>query len=105
MYNNNSNIRITDVGVGECGALLCFTDLVQCCNDSDTPIGVGALGQWLYPNGSAVGVKSDGQDFYIDRGPSVVRLNRKNNVTRTSGQFCCAIPDATFTNITICMGE
>ena len=42
---------------------------MECCHDGDTPVGVGALGQWLYPNGSAVGAMSDGQDFYIDRDP------------------------------------
>ena len=77
---------------------------MECCRDSDTPVsGVGILGQWLYPNGSAVGVMSDGQDFYVDRGPSVVRLNRRNNDTSTTGQFCCEVPDATSTTIRSCV--
>ena len=102
--NKNSNILLTDVGEGDCGALLCYTDLTECCGDSDTPVsGVGALGQWIYPSGSAVGVMSDGQDFYVDRGPSVVRLNRRNNATSTTGQFCCEVPDATSTTIRSCV--
>ena len=102
--NENSNILLTDVGEGDCGALLCYTDLTECCSDSDTPVsGIGALGQWRYPNGSAVGVMSDGQDFYVDRGPSVVRLNRRYNATSTTGQFCCEVPDATSTPIRSCV--
>ena len=99
-YANNSNIHITDIGEGDCGALFCYTDLTECCRDSDTP---GALGQWYYPNGSAVGVISDRLDFYVDRGPSVVRLNRRNDAISTTGQFCCEILDATTTNIRICV--
>ena len=67
------------------------------------PDGEGALGRWLYPNGSAIGTRSDGQDFYIDRGPSVVRLNRRSNATSTTGLFCCEVPDATSANTRICM--
>ena len=84
--------------------MLCFTDLIECCRDSDTPDGVRALGQWLYPNGSVIGTRSDVQDFYIDRGPSVVRLNRRSfsNATSTTGLFCCEIPDATSISKKIC---
>ena len=101
--NTNSNIVFTDIGEGDCRALLCFTDLIECCRDNDTPAGEGTLGQWLYPNGSVVGNKSDKQDFYIDRGPSFVRLNRRSNTMSTTGLFCCEIPDATSVNRKICM--
>ena len=96
--NKNDNILITDIGEGDCGALLCHTDLNECCHDR-------ALGQWLYPNGSAVGTRSGRQEFYIDRGPSVVRLNRRSNAASTiaMGQFCCVVPDATSTSTTICI--
>ena len=102
-FNANSNIVITDIGEDDCGALLCFTDLIECCRDSDTPDGEGALGQWFYPNGSIVGTRSDGRDFYIDRGLSVVRLNRRRNATSTTGLFCCEVPDATAASTMICM--
>ena len=102
-YDNNSNILIPDIGEEDCGALLCFTDLVQCCRDSDTPTGVGALGQWLYPNGSAVGAMGGREDFYVDRGSSVVRLHRRINATSPTGNFCCEVPDATSTNMRICI--
>ena len=102
-YANNSIIHIISIGEGDCGALLCFTDLVECCRDSDTPDEVGALGQWVYPNGSVVGTRSDGQDFYVDRGPSVVHLNRRSNAMSTTGLFCCEVPDATAKNTKICV--
>ena len=64
---------------------------------------MGALGQWVYPNGSVVGTRSNGQDFYVDRGPSVVRLNRRSNAVSTTGLFCCEVPDATAKNTKICV--
>ena len=99
--NTNGNILNTDIGEGDCGALLCYTDLNECCHDSNTSN--GALGQWFYPNGSAVGIWNSGQDFYVDRGPSVVRLNRRINATSTTGLFCCVVPDATSTKTRICI--
>ena len=98
--NKNSNIPIIDIGEGDCGALLCYTDLIECCRDNGTQL--NTQGQWIYPNGSTVGAMSDGQDFYVDRGSSVVRLNRRRNATSTTGMFCCVIPDATFRDKTIC---
>ena len=49
-------------------ALFCF-DLIHNVN---TP---GALGDWFYPNGSAVGIRRDKTGFYETRGPSRVHLN------------------------------
>ena len=98
--STNSNIFITDIGEGNCEALLCYTDLNECCHDSNTT--TRALGQWFYPNGSNVRIRSSGQDFYIDRGPSVVRLNRRTDATSITGLFCCEVPDATSTKTRIC---
>ena len=82
--------------------LLCYTDLNECCHDSNTTN--GTLGEWFYPNGSDVGTRSNGQDFYVDRGPSVVRLNRRlSNTTSIVGLFCCVVPDATSTETRICI--
>ena len=102
-YRNGDNILITEIGEGDDGALLCVTDLIQCCRGVDTPSVGGALGQWLYPNGSFVQVNDSGDDFYRDRGPSVVRLHRRNNVMSPIGQFCCVVPDATSVNRTTCI--
>lgn len=101
--NPNGNIVITDIGEGDCEALLCYTDLLECCQDGNTEIGVGTLGEWFYPNGSVVGTRRDRQEFYVDRGPSVVRLNRRSNATSTTGWFCCVVPDVTSTRTRICV--
>lgn len=104
-HNNYSYISAADIGEGSDEALNCFTDLTQCCSDSDTP--GQELGQWFYPNGSAVGLVSDGEQYYVDRGPSVVSLKQRNNraskISPTSGQLCCEIPDATSTTTRICV--
>jgi hypothetical protein len=105
--SKNSNIFITDIGEEDSGALLCYTDLNECCHNGNTTIGDGTLGQWFYPNGSVVGTRNSdpGRDFYVDKGPSVVRLNRRlsNATSSTTGRFCCVVPDATSTKTRICI--
>jgi hypothetical protein len=91
---NGSSILIDEIGEGDDGALLCITDLIQCCRGEDTPGRFGALGEWVYPNGSLVRVQGDGDDVYRDRGLGIVRLNRRNNATSPTGLFCCVVPDA-----------
>ena len=103
IYNNGSNILIDEIGEGDEGALLCITDLLECCHSGDTPGEGGPLGKWFYPNESLVQVKDRGDDFYRNRGTGVVRLNRRNNATSPTGQFCCVVPDATLTNRTTCI--
>ena len=92
-YRNGDSILIGQIGEGDDGALLCITDLVQCCR----------VGEWLYPNMSLVRVNGSNDDFYRDRGPGIVRLNRRNNAMSPIGQFCCMVPDATSTNKTTCI--
>ena len=101
-YRNGDSILIGEIGEGDDGALLCVTDLVQCCRGNETD-GRGVLGEWRYPNRSLVQVEGEGDDFYRDRGPSVVRLNRRNNATFPMGQFCCVVPDATLNDKTTCI--
>ena len=103
MYANNSIIPITEIGQTlegdeEGGALLCHTDNVQCCSTNSIN------GRWLLPDQLEVTGMSDTGGFYIDSGPSVVRLHRKNNATSpTTGVFCCEVPDATSANIRTCV--
>ena len=97
-----SEVAIADIGEGDDGALLCFTDLIQCCRGDDTSIATAPLGEWFFPNGSAVPISSAGGDFYRTRGPSVVRLHCRNNATSPIGQFCCEVPDATSINMSVC---
>ena len=98
-YRNGGNVLLTDIGEGENGALLCVTDLVPCCDAASGRV----AGQWLYPNRSPVLVEGAGGDLYHDRGPNVVRLHRRNNVTSPTGQFCCEVPDATAVSKTTCI--
>ena len=100
-YRNGGNILIYDVGEDD-NALLCVTDLIECCRGNETG-GRGALGDWFYPNGTAVDIKNSGDDIYRNRGPRVVRLNRRNNAMSPTGQYCCVVPDATFTNMITCI--
>ena len=50
-------------------------------------------GEWFYPNRSAIRKNISNDDLYRDRGPSVVRLHRRNNAAQEpTGEFCCEIP-------------
>ena len=93
---NSSNIFITDIGE-DVHALLCVTNLATCCDS------VGSrTGEWFYPSGSVVPIKLNNDSFYRNRGPSVVRLNRKNGTLSPTGLYCCQVPDATLSNKTVC---
>lgn len=87
IYTNNSVISLNDVGEGE-QALLCKTNRVDCC---------GTLpkrhGEFYYPNGIQVPISKQLHGFYRNRGPQVVRLNRRTGVTSPSGKYRCEIPD------------
>ena len=102
IHAGNSYVDIDDIGEEDEAALLCVTNLTQCCRGSDTPDGVGALGVWLYPNGTEVLIQSRGDDFYRNRNRSVVRLNRRNDAISPTGLYCCVVPDSTFTMQRVC---
>ena len=101
-YVNNSVLSLTDVGEGD-NALLCLTGNAQCCRPPDTN-GI-FLGKWYFPDGTLV---PDGQDasrsIFRNRGPSVVRLNRRNNAQSPTGVYRCEIPDASGTTQTLYIG-
>ena len=100
-YANNSYIQINDIGKGRDNALLCFTDLSNCCQSQGSR---GVLGDWFYPNRSAVHLKDLNTNFYRNRGPSVIRLHWRNySMLTPTGEFCCVVPDAASVNITTCV--
>ena len=79
--------------------LLCLTDLTDCCRAGDTPSGINALGDWFFPNGTAVPNTVIDRDnyrvaiiwkFYRNRGPSVVRMHRREG--GVDGIYRCEIP-------------
>ena len=100
-YPNNSNILITDIGEGDSGAVLCKTNLYNCCKSNQTN-NSGALGGWFYPNSSPVPT-GQSNDLYRNRDRSVVRLNRRGNILSPTGKFCCEIPDASNISIKMCV--
>ena len=82
-------------------ALLCMTDNTACCACAQVP-GGGILGDWYFPNGTVVRNSGDGDDFYKNRGPSVVRMHRRRD--GVTGIYRCMIPDATFVDQNIYIG-
>ena len=89
-YSNNSIVAINDIGEGD-NALLCVTDNTECCSNR--------VGEFYYPNSSAVpnGYNSN-NSLYRNRGPQVVRLNRRNDVLSPTGRYRCNIPDSSGIN-------
>ncbi|XP_064386873.1 sushi, von Willebrand factor type A, EGF and pentraxin domain-containing protein 1-like [Halichondria panicea] len=108
---NNMEILITDIGEDAPGglpSLTCHTDLTTCCRSNADNNGMGALGQWTYPNRSVIpqngGSANAGQQFYINRNaPKLIRLNRRqgNNPLTPTGSYCCTVP-TTGGDMTIC---
>ena len=101
---NNSLVDIDDIPdenivgsdtVAIANALMCMTDLVECCNAAQRDV-PGSLGEWYYPDGSLVKYRGT---FRRNRGRSVVRLWRNNNPMER-GRFYCELPDAQTVNQT-----
>ena len=100
-YPNNSEVLLTDIAKGD-NALLCLTENTQCCTVRGNLIG-GPLGEWYFPNGSALSSNS-GNSIYTKRNTGVVRLNRRNNAQSPTGVYRCEIPDASGNNQTTFIG-
>ena len=92
LYNNNSIVTLDEIGE-DSAALFCLTNKTDCCRSLDTPPRVGGIGEWFFPTGSSVNNEASGDDIYRGRGPSFVRLQRRNNAS-TTGVFRCEVPDA-----------
>ena len=100
-HQNNSLVTLEDIGE-DGNALLCVTDEPACCRRADVPAGMEALGDWFFPNGTTVpnaiiGFVGGGTsgvpiiwEFYRNRGPSVVRMNRRRG--GVTGIYRCEIP-------------
>ena len=88
-YPNNSIILFEDIGEAA-NALLCMTDRVDCCSGDS----FGGGGHWYFPNSSEAEGGFLGGSIYRNRGPQVVRLNRRNDAQSPNGMYRCEIPDA-----------
>ena len=79
--------------------LQCVTDRMPCCSSQ-----VSRAGDWHFPDdgGMVPSFSGGATTFYRNRGDDgTVNLNRvSNDVMMPTGQYCCVVPDATFTSIT-----
>ena len=91
-YSNNTALSSSDIGE-KAGALICLTNLLECCSSDGT--GSGPLGSWTLPSGSVA--PSSGSSLTMSRGLSSVLLNRGRFVTAPSGIYTCEIPDSSRT--------
>ena len=102
VHPNNSVILITEVGKTDTSVmngLQCITDKRPCCSKPNR------TGEWYFPgDGGMVPKLMNAKTFYRNRGDNgAVNLNRLNDsVTMPTGRFCCEIPDATDSNVTLC---
>ena len=102
LYGNNSIVNIEEIGEGS-SSLLCLTNNIQCCRHYYLS-SVTTYPHWYFPNGSYVERYGYFDSLYRNRGPSVVRLHRRNNATMPNGVFHCTIPDINGTDQKIYVG-
>ena len=89
---------LENIGEGD-GALHCATDLTACCRP---PYYNGAVGNWLFPNGTRVPSSGALWDFHMTRGQSAIILHRRRG--GVNGIYHCEIPDAMNVTQTIYFG-
>ncbi|XP_064387176.1 uncharacterized protein LOC135335578 [Halichondria panicea] len=94
---NHAVVTPSDIGDTN-NALLCLTPFSDCCDSSN-----GLAGNWFDPSGSEVAGDGFGTPLYSDRGPSVVRLNRRaDNVD--SGVYRCELLTAVGVSMSLHVG-
>ena len=72
-------MTLTDIGEAANG-LLCLTSYTKCCSNDNS--------DWFLPTSGKV--QGEGM-FFADRGPNMVRLNRRNDTSLPIGIFRCSI--------------
>ena len=98
---NHGFVARGDVGIPNGESLLCVTpDSTTCCSSVES--GGAPLGNWYFPNATAVPPNSAGWQFYITRGPGVVHLHRHTG--GVSGTYYCEIPNQSRANQSIYVG-
>lgn len=89
---NNGRVIITELGSEDHETLVCVTDSLQCCSSSTDGIEI-SIGEWYFPNGSAIDTIHSGNDMYVSRYSGEVHLHRRRDVQTPTGMFHCTIPD------------
>ena len=82
----------TSGGVLDDSVLNCRTDLEACCNAGQQNL-PASLGEWYYPNGTALDYDPGGATFRRNRGLMNIRLWRRHTPTER-GRFRCEVPNA-----------
>ena len=88
VYYNGSKVSIDDIGEGS-NALICYTSRLDCCST------IGSrYGEFYYPDGTLVGIKSKNEAMYRNRGSQLIRLNRNRGSVSLPpmGWYRCEIP-------------
>ena len=93
-YQNNSIVTLEDIGQGG-NALLCMTNLMNCCQ-------APARGNWFFPNETRLPSNGKQWDFHRTRGQMMVLLHRKRG--GVNGIYRCEIPDSNNVLQTIYIG-
>ena len=87
-----SEVSLSSVGEGRGSSLVCHTDLASCCRQLDSGVEDG-LGEWHYPDGSAVGSSREGDGLYVSRGQMSISLNHRGDGNSVfGGIYCCVVP-------------
>ena len=87
-------MTLTDIGEAANG-LICLTNNTNCC------LRENIHSDWFQPDGTKL--QTEGM-VYTERGPSVIRLNRRNNASLPTGLFRCSIFDTNNTRQDIYVG-
>ena len=88
---NHSYVDLTLVGTVTSDPgnnVRCNTDLATCCTSSQ---GVH-LGDWYFPDGDSLPLRSPGINIFEARGAQQVTLRRRNNAMGPSGIYHCEVP-------------
>ena len=96
-------VNAGDIGLNDVG-LFCHTNATNCCTGAQSPGGV-AEGEWKFPNGTLVdsntiNIQAGGINYFFrNRGPSVVRLNRRGSPSERGRFSCELLGDTIYINI------
>ena len=87
--------NVSTNGSADVDVLNCRTDLVACCNAAQENVPAPGLGEWYYPNGTALvfDAQPGGATFRRNRVLMNVRLWRRATPPER-GRFHCELPDA-----------
>ena len=95
-------MTLGDIGESD-DALVCITNLTTCCRRPYTnPIGIQALGNWYFPNGTKVPSSGNQWDFHRTREQMVVLMHRRRG--GEDGIYRCVIPVTTSIDHTVYIG-